>query len=250
VLYPGHRLVPKAAEWPYFLAVVREATGSSEAMVDLLRTVLRLSPNYLPARVKLADLLLKQGDQTSAEQEYKLCLDQSPREAYALLGLGRVAVEREQWQQAEGYLGQAVKTDPSLGVAHRLLATVYDTQGDPDRAAMSRARAQRCGRFRTMPDPWMERLDGLCYDPMYLMVRSDAAQQIGDAKKSLELLYRAVEVAPNDARPHEALARTLRERGDLAAALKYARRAVELDANSEDAVNELGVSAWETETAR
>lgn len=235
-------LSPSAAEWPYLLVMVCEASGSGEAMGDLLRTVLRLSPDDLSARVKLGDLLLKQGDLASAEQEYRRCVDQSPREVHALLGLARVAVERKRWQQAEDCLRQTVEIDPRFGAGHRLLATVYDAMGDPERAAMSRTRAQWCGRFRTMPDPWVARLDDLCYDPMYLMVRADTAR--GDAEKHLALLYRAIEVAPDDARPYSVLAKALRDRNNLAAALQYARRAVELDPNNEDAVNGLGFFLW------
>jgi tetratricopeptide (TPR) repeat protein len=234
-------LAPNVPEWPYFLAAVREVTGTSEMIESLIRKVLALSPDYLPARVKLGDLLLKHGDEAGAEQEYRRCLQQSPREAYALLGLGRVAVQQKRWQEAQEDLQLAVEVDPSFGAAYRLLATVYEAKGDADRSEMLRARAEMCGRFRAMSDPWMERLDDLCYDPLYLIVRSETASQTGDPKKQLFLLHRAVEVAPDDARPRLTVAQVLTERNELREALPYARKAVELDPKDEDALTGLGI---------
>lgn len=234
-------LAPDVPQWAYFLSMVREVTGTSDMTESLLRKVLTLAPEYLPARVKLGDLLLKKGDEAGAEQEYRACLRLSPREVYALLGLGRVAVERKQWAEAEEHLQLAITVDPSFGAAYRLLGVIAEEKGDAERAEMLRAQARMRGRFRAMADAWAERLDDLCYDPLYLIVRSETAGQTGDPQKQLAMLHRAVEVAPADARPRLTLAQVLRERNDYQGALAQARKAVDLDPNDEDALNELGV---------
>ena len=163
------------ARWPHCLAVLRQSTGHFEECADLLRQAVDLAPAYLPSRLRLADLLLKQGRQEEAEREYHVCLEQSRDNPYVLFGLARMAVARKEWDTAESFLRRAIGADGRFGSAHRLLATVLDQRGLTAQADASRARAGTCGRFRADADPWLDELDQLSHDPAYVLIRADTA---------------------------------------------------------------------------
>ncbi len=67
-----------------------------------------------------ADRLLRVGLLDQAEALYRQTAEQDPRNAFAVLGLARVAVERGDDRAAYGYARQALALDPSHWSAHAL----------------------------------------------------------------------------------------------------------------------------------
>ena len=227
--------------WSYHLAVLRQTTGAGAEILEPLRTTVAAAPDYVPARLKLADLLLKHGQQEEAKREYEACLSRSPADPYALLGLARIAVDREEGSSAVSYLRRAVQSDPGFGAGHRLLATVYRKMGRTQAADLARARADRCSRFRAAPDPWMDQLDDLCYDPDYLCIRADTARRTRDTARAIAFLERAVEVAPDQAKAHRLYGKAMRDNRVFDVAYTHLQRAVELDPDDEEARIEMGL---------
>jgi tetratricopeptide (TPR) repeat protein len=229
------------ARWPYLLAVLQQTTGAGTAVLNHLRMAVEAAPDYVPARLKLADLLLKHGQQEQAKHAYEECLRLAPADPYALLGLARIAVDREEWSSAASHLKRAVQFDPDFGAGHRLLATVYRQMGRTQAADLAQARADRCSRFRAAPDPWMDQLDDLCYDPDYLCIRADTFRRTRNVKQAIAFLERAVEVAPDQAKPHRLYGRAMRENRVFDVAYKHLKRAVELDPDDEESRIEMGL---------
>lgn len=234
-------LDPGNARWSYHLAVLRQTTGAGTAVLDHLRMAVAVAPDYVSARLKLADLLLKHGQQEQAQHQYEECLSRAPADPYALLGLARIAVDREDWSSAASRLRRAVQSDMAFGAAHRLLATVYRKIGRTQAADLAQAHANRCSRFRAAPDPWMDPLDDLCYDPDYLCIRADTARRTRKMRQAIDLLERAVEVAPERAKAHRLYGKAMRENGVFDVSYKHLQRAVELDPDDEDAHIEMGI---------
>lgn len=67
-----------------------------------------------------ADRLLRVGLLDQAEALYRQTMEQDPRNAFAVLGLARVAVERGDARSAYGYARQALLIDPAHWSAHAL----------------------------------------------------------------------------------------------------------------------------------
>ena len=235
-------LDPDNARWAYHLAVLLQTTGHGGKILDLLRAAVSAAEDYVPARLKLADLLLKHGEQEQAKQEYQTCLKQASSDPYALLGLARIAVDQEDWAAATSYLRRAVRADPSFGAGHRLLATVYRKTGRDDAADLAQARANKCSRFAAAPDPWMQPLDDLCFDPDYLCVRADTFLRTGDRDRALALAERAVDAAPELAKVHHLYGKAMRETGSMDVARKHLQRAIDLAPDEEDA--HVGMGLW------
>ncbi|MBI4581867.1 MAG: tetratricopeptide repeat protein [Planctomycetes bacterium] len=228
-------LNPHARDWPYDLACLRQTSGISKGVESLLRKVLELAPDDGPARLRLADTLWKQNDLDGALHEYEECLKLQPDNAYALFGLARVAQSQNEWESAQSYLRQTLAVDRMFGPAHHLFAAIHDKLGQAEQANASRARAGACPRYQAAPEPLLDKLDDLCYDPIYLLVRADMARQTFNTPRGLALLRRAVEVAPDNAAAHAGLGAALRELNEPVSARHHLARAIELDPGNLDA---------------
>jgi len=89
-------------------------------------------------RVQLAHLFEKTGDMKSAEMHYHIALNERPRYAYALAGLGRIAVIEKKYDEAISLYNQADSLIHDYSLKDEL-SDVYLLKGQPDKAnAISR----------------------------------------------------------------------------------------------------------------
>ncbi len=84
-----------------------------------LQRAFAIEPNNLAGVDLIAKLALKQNDLTTAENNFRVILRQSPRNYDALYGLAQVEVKRNNYQKAQEYAEEAVKlfsTEPQVYV--------------------------------------------------------------------------------------------------------------------------------------
>ena len=227
--------------WAYYLAFVKQAKGENESVQDLLETTIALAPRYAPAILKLADSHFKTGKTNEARIYYKRRLDLLPGDPYALLGLARISLDASEWETAQAYLEEAIKTNPGFGPAHRLIASVHDHFGRQDEMKQSLDRAAQCTRFRPAPDPWIDDLNDLCYDVEQLMVLGSKAIIELDIEKASGFLGRARDLDPENPQVHLALGRLCFMVGQRKEALEFFEKAIDLDPRSDEAYFQLGV---------
>ena len=67
----ARRLQPNEFQWAYLLAVCQTALGKQEDAVKTLRDSLQKKPEYLPAKLRLADLLLAANDLNESRRLYE-----------------------------------------------------------------------------------------------------------------------------------------------------------------------------------
>jgi HemY protein len=232
----------QSAQWYYLSASIHQQRGETASMIGFLEQTLRLSANYSPAVLKLADTYFKTGDRIKAKVYYEQRLDLEDGDPYALMGLARIAMERNQWDAAEMHLQKAVRSNMEFGDAHRLLAEVYEHNGRFEEMEISLARAADCIRFRPATDPWIDELEDLCYDPEQLLVLGSMALTELDMETALGKHFsRALKIDPDNPMVHLAVGKAWFMAGDWSKAYKYLKQTIALDSDSGEAYFHLGL---------
>lgn len=222
-------LEPNDPHWPHLLATILSGFGRLDEALPLMRRTTALDPSYLVAWLKLGDALLKSNALPDAQAAYQEALQRDPGNAYALVGLARCDLQSGRLTAARSRLEQSVRANGDAACAESLLAEVFDRLGNPEAAAYARSRVANSGHYTEPPDTWLEALNADCYDPYALLTAASTAMSDGLPKKALPLLERAIGLAPNDARLHRQLAKTLTALHEPARARQEAERAVALD---------------------
>lgn len=233
------RLDPSNPQWPYLLANILGGFGELDETLTLLRRTVALADDYVPARVKLGETLLKLNEPAEAAQAFNEALARDPAHPHARLGLARRDLAAGEWAAARERLQQIVAAAPKLAAAWALLATVDDHLGDKAAAAADRAKENLSGGVAEMPDPWINGLLDDCYDPYRLRIAADVWRNAEDSAKPLALLQRAVEIAPRDAQAHRQLGRFFVQLNRAAEARRHLERAAELEPGDADNWNYL-----------
>lgn len=210
-------LEPRQPRWPHRLACLHAGFGQLEPALSLWRRTLDLHPDYIPARLRTGDVLLKLNRPAEAADAYARVLHQEPGNPYALLGLARVDLASQRWAAARDRLAHAAERSGGR-IGADLLATVHDHLGETARATALRARAKSSGAFHDPPDPWLDEILADCFDVYRLTVAAGFAQHAGDSARARQLIDRALALAPQDAP-------ALYQRGTLALAQRDYERA-------------------------
>jgi HemY protein len=222
------RVQPGEPRWHYYEAALLQFDGRiDEAVAELTRTV-ELDPRYAPAWLELAEQNFKSGNLAAARGHFERRLALKPGDPYADLGLARIALLREQRDEARQRLEGIVRDHPAFSPARNLYAELLAAAGDEAAADEQRWQGRIAGRFREAEDPWLDELRWWCFDPSQLAVwgNIDFQAKFGDRGKAM--FARAIEVAPENPAGYEALGQWYLENNDLTAALKMFTQAVQL----------------------
>jgi hypothetical protein len=97
------------------------------------------------ALTKQGTALLKKGRAAQAKQRFEAALQQHPRDALALAGLTRVALQQKDASAAKRRAQELASARPTWDVSHLLLGDAYKLGGDPAAAKLAWRRAARLG---------------------------------------------------------------------------------------------------------
>lgn len=228
------QLQPKEARWPHLKTCILAESGRLDEALTTCRRTLVLAPEYLPARIRLGDILLKSNDTASAARAYREALRADAGNPYALLGLARCDIVVQDWERARAHLAEATSLHPDFVGGLSLLVTVYEHFGDVAGATDLKARIGR-HEFVDLPDPWLNQIMEECFDPYRLSVTAAVAAAAGDNATARRRLERAISLAPRHAPYRRQLARLLGQTGELAEAREQLERAVDAEPGDADA---------------
>ena len=222
-------LDPDNRELLYYLGIARLQSGQDAAAIADLRETLRLMPDYQPARLRLAELLLKKGDIDESIQLFETLLEAEPDTAWALHGLGQAHASRGDTDAAIVFYEQAVTQYARFGPAHYALGMLYRDKGDTGRARQHLERYQQHPK-ETPPhdDPLLEALLELDISPSTRIRRAQQLLRNGQTAQAEQLLRQAVEADPQSVPGHSELVRLYHQTGDFDKARKHYEAAVAL----------------------
>src|SRR6185503_2097585 len=120
---------PQAFEWPYLDGLALQRLARYADASNRFEEALQRSPDYLPARVYLAESLLESGNPDRAKPLFDALRREPAAEPAAELGLGRIAAAAGQAEVAVTHLERAVALFPEWGAAYYALARVYRALG-------------------------------------------------------------------------------------------------------------------------
>jgi tetratricopeptide (TPR) repeat protein len=170
-------LDPKRFQWAYYLALVQALDGKNEEAAGSLRDAIQIDPGYVPARIKLAEVLLTLGRLDESREMSQSILKDNPQAAPAYYWLGRVASASGQTTVAEEQYRKACELWPSYGTAHYALALADQKAGKQAEAQRHMAAYQK---YKADGDPQPE-------DPVLEAVRSLDNTALAHLMKGVDL---------------------------------------------------------------
>ena len=190
-------LAPRAFEWRYLDAVVLQRLARHADAVTRLREALSLAPDFLPAQVKLAELLFETGNLDESKRLFLALVDEPQSRPAIEVGLGRIAAARSEHEAALAHFGRAVTLFPELGAAHYGLALSYRALGRLDEARSALALQERYGaRWPALVDPVLATVTTLREDAGAILQRGVRLADAGDLDGAIAAHEAALERDP------------------------------------------------------
>jgi protein O-GlcNAc transferase len=242
----AHQLDPGAFRWPYYLGSLQSAQGKRAEAAITLRAALRLNPDYLPARLKLAENLLAAGDWEEAGRIYETIVKEHSDAAEAYYGIGRIRAANGDLTAAVESYRRACDLFPAYGAAHYGLALAYRKLGDGPRSE-EHLKLHAAGQTLVppVPDPLRDEMRALDRGAPSLVLRGIAFQDAGRIEDAIAEHEKALELDPEYVLAHANLIILYGRTKQPQKAEEHFRAAVRLNPNSADSYYNYGVLLFE-----
>ena len=246
----ARRLDPRSFRWAYYLGTVQLHQGNYDQAAVTLREALRLSPDYLPARLKRAESLLGAGELQESGKAYEDVLESVPRSgdgdiaatAEALYGKGRVEAARGETSAAAESYRKACGLFPAYGAAQYALALAYRKLGEPEKAE-PHFRAYEANTTVTPPleDPLLAAVQALNLGAEPHLRRSIELEQQGRLPEAIAEQEQALVIDPHNVQANINLISLYARHGEADKAEQHYEAAVRLNPNRADSYYNHGV---------
>ena len=223
-------LASTSFQWLYLLAWVREQLGKPAEAVEDLARALAINPDYLPARVRLAEILQRTGETEKSIRVFREVLSRDSGSALAWYGLGKALLQQEKSAEAVTYLEQAVSVFDGFGAAHYNLAMASRDLGNLEQA---RRRLELYQKYR---DQWPPSGDTILAAVKRL--KTDARERLaegvrlaenGHLQQAIREHEKVLEMNPELTQAHVHLIRLYAQVKDLEKAKFHYRASLEAD---------------------
>ncbi len=223
------RLAPGEFRWAYYLGQVFLGAGELERARAELERAIGIRPDELSVLIRLARLERARNLPERAEVLFRRALEIDANSAAALLGLGKIASARGDFEAAVQHLEAARTLAPQATKIHYPLGLAYRGLGQIELAVSFVA---RLGNVPVpLDDPWMRDVGALIVGMRVHQMQGTRYFQDGQWERALAEFRRAVEEAPDDPLVRTNLAVTLIKFGDLEGAEREFELVLRLDPN-------------------
>jgi len=235
-------LDPAAFDWPYLLGVVQAERGLREDAAHTLRAATLKRPRDVPARLKLADVLLARGDLDASAALYEELRKEHPELPQAHHGAGRVEAARGRPAAAAERFRRATELFAGYGAAYYALGLAYRDLGRADdaRAALRLYEAHRM-EAPALDDPVLTRVLQLKTGPLARLAEGVRLGKEGDLEGARREHEAALAADPSLVQAHVNLISLYGRLGRGDEAERHYRSAVALSPGLAEAHYDYGV---------
>ena len=229
---------------------VLEVSGDTSAASTAFQTALEMDSAFHPARVNLARLAITAGDREGGRQYFKGVLAQNAYHAFALMGLAALALQDDEFDEAERLWLLAREHNPDAVAPRYLLARHYRAKSNATLAQVLIKEAYKLA-------PYSPQIQGLYAEIMLEAGEYESAlnaaqslvarvpgslqglelvariyNQLGDESGLTETLETIAEIAPEAAGARVLLGRLAVRRKDFDSAEKISRALIATEENA------------------
>jgi tetratricopeptide (TPR) repeat protein len=199
----AHLIEPAAFKWLYYWGSLLFNQKKMEEALPVLTSALQLRPEYLAARLKVAEALLEAGKIKEASEFYEGILKDHPDAAEGYYGLGRVQAARGDQAAAVKSYRNACELFPTYGAAHYGLAVAYRKLGRT-REAQEQAEIHQRNIYVVPPvaDPLRDELWALDMSAATHLERGVQLEEVGRTDDAIAETEKALQLDPSLAKAH------------------------------------------------
>lgn len=187
-------------KWPYLLGFVESTLGNFDSAIQNFKTVLEINQDYLPAKIRWADLELEQGRFDVAQKLFVEVLDVAPRYAKAFVGLGTINMQLGNSQKAIEYYQKALQLQPNANQLNYLISQAYSSLGNKEQANMYMQNQGQ--RSVIMYDKILQEMRLHSVSSSYYSQAAINAYMNGDFALAEKLIEHAIKLDPNNINPN------------------------------------------------
>jgi tetratricopeptide (TPR) repeat protein len=242
----AQHLDPRQPRWPYHQGLLLLWDNAEEAVPHLRRAVELCGPGDADPtgamRLRLSETLLAQGYSDEAEGGFRALLQRDSLHPRVHLGLGRLAMHRQQWQEALHHLRQAAADSRTARGAAIALAQLHERLGEDNAAAEARAQLDRLPPDPPWPDPFLAEIQRFNTGKRFHLMQADRLFKQGRTREAIAMYGQVVNDYPDADDAWFALGQALYWAGDFVHAEGVLRKTVALSPRFAEAHNYLGLA--------
>ena len=222
----AQQLAPGDMRWPYLLGHVFRYRSDPARAASFFEQAVAHAPDDVPSLVWLAEMNLTQNRPDAAEGPLRKAQSLDPSSGAVFYGLGRVALAKQNYEEAVKFLEDALAIGPQATRLHYPLGLAYRRLGNRTKAE---EHLRLRGEVELLPvDPLLGEIAGLLQNAAAYEARGSQALGARQWPEAVTNLKKAVELAPDNAFTRLNLGTALYMEGDGEAALEQYRKAVSL----------------------
>jgi len=235
-------LAPRSLECHYLDALVLWRLARYGEAAVRFQQALIASPDYLPARVGLAEALLESGALEESQRLFEGLIAEPRAEPAAELGLGRLDAARGQHDRAIPHFRRAIELFPEFAAAYYALAMSYRALGRTEDAQRALAQHSQFGsRWPALDDPVRNAVAALRDDGAASLRRGVLLAEAGDVTGAIAAHEAALARDPSLVQAHINLISLYGRAGQFPKAEEHYRAAIALGADLSEAHYDYGV---------
>lgn len=220
----------QSLRWAHLHGLCLEEIGDSEAAMQAFQHAVELNPDYVPAKLKLAGLLLASGDTGASGVLVKQVVESHPGRADAQFSWGRWLLQTGQAGDAIEPLTRALAINGSFAEGHYLLASAYSETGSSEKALEQQQLFEQHGRSQLkIDDPERLALQALNTTDRPDLLKAEELMEAGQSDEAIVYLTRALDINPSRITTYTNLVMLYGRKGDYLSAGNYYRSGIAID---------------------